>query len=70
MKEVKITCDNCGKDITTTGAMPTYRLHLSAEPLPHTGNAVFAVMVYPPIENDKYFCDVKCLKEFFKSFKI
>lgn len=62
MREVKITCDGCGKDITNTAQMPAFRLHLLAEALPHTSNSVYAVLVYPPIESDCYFCDTSCLK--------
>ena len=56
-RETKITCDGCGKDITSTA-----QLHLLAESLPHTSNSVYAVLVYPPIESDWYFCDTKCLQ--------
>jgi len=62
MREVKITCDGCGKDITNTAQMPAFRLHLLAESLPHTSNSVYSVRVYPPIKRDCYFCDTECLK--------
>lgn len=58
-----ITCDNCEKDITKTGAMPTFRLKLSSEALPQEGGITFAVVVYPLLDGDKYFCDRICLVE-------
>jgi hypothetical protein len=61
-EKAKITCDGCGKDITTTTQMPAFRLHLSAECLPNTSRMIYAVLVYPPIESDCYFCDIECLQ--------
>jgi len=61
-KQVQILCDNCSRDITSTGASPQFRLHLVAEALPHTGNTIHAVRVYPPIKEDKYFCSLSCLE--------
>lgn len=61
-KQVKILCDNCERDITSTGASPQFRLHLKAEPLPHTSNSIHAIMVCPPIKEDKYFCNLSCLE--------
>lgn len=63
MKTIKIVCDNCGDDITTTGAYPAFRLCLKSEPLPHTGNSTMDVHVLPPIDQDKYFCGKNCLVE-------
>lgn len=61
MKEVKITCDCCGKDITNTDSYPAYRLVLSVEKLPHTSDIIFDIYVYPPIKHTMYFCDKECL---------
>ena len=62
-KETKITCDNCESDLTDSGSMPRYRLHLSAERMRNKSNVECAVIVYPPIERDLYFCGMKCLRE-------
>lgn len=56
--QITITCDYCNKSIASTGKMPRFRLHLASEPLSHTSNMIFAVMVPPPITEDKYFCDL------------
>jgi hypothetical protein len=61
-KQIQILCDNCSRDLTSTGASPQFRLHLMAEALPHTSVAIHAVMVYPPIKEDKYFCGLSCLE--------
>lgn len=62
-KEVKISCDSCGKDITSTGGIPGFRLHLASEILPMREGPVAAVLVYPDIDNDMYFCDLRCLAD-------
>lgn len=62
-----IICDNCIKDITETGKRPAYRLTLSCEPRPHNTNSVYAVMVYPPINQDHHFCDLDCLANWLKT---
>jgi len=62
-KDVKITCDSCGENITSTKKTPCFRLHLSAEVLPHTSDSISAVLVWPPIDQDCYFCGLACLKE-------
>lgn len=61
-KNTQILCDGCNEDITSTEARPAFRLHLSAEPLPHVSGGIYAVKVYPPIKEDKYFCGISCLK--------
>jgi len=61
MKTERVICDNCGKDITETGAMPAYRLRLTAEQLEHNTKFVHAVLIYPPLPADLYFCNLQCL---------
>jgi hypothetical protein len=61
-KEVKVICDGCGKDITSTGGIPDFRLHLESQKLPHSSNIIAAVLVYPDIEEDCYFCNLQCLE--------
>ena len=62
MKNIKITCDDCGKDITETGSMPAFRLVLSSEKLPSSANSIYAVLVEPPIDRTYYFCNCICLR--------
>ena len=60
-KKINITCDFCGKDISETGKMPEFRLHLLAESIPSQSMSTYAVLVRPPIDSDKYFCGLNCL---------
>jgi len=62
-KDIKITCDNCEKDLSSTAGMPDFRLKLSSESLPNTSDITFAVYVSPDIDEDLYFCGLGCLKE-------
>ena len=58
----KIECDCCGKDVTYTGKMPAFRIHLESQALPHLDSMVYAVLVHPEIKGDLYFCSVACLE--------
>ncbi len=62
-KDVKITCDECGRDITTTGNSIDYRLAIKSERIPSCGGAVTDMMICPPIDSDKYFCGWRCFQE-------
>lgn len=62
MKETKITCDDCGKDLTETGGMPAFRLTLSSEPIPHNTSIVLAILVYPEVKRNRHFCNLACLR--------
>lgn len=62
MRETKITCDNCKKDLTETGRRPAYRLVLSSESIPHSTNIPSFVLIRPEIEQDRYFCNLACLR--------
>lgn len=61
MRDNKVTCDSCGTDLTTTGAMPAFRLRLSSEALPHRSSIINAIVVSPPIKQDAHFCNLLCL---------
>ncbi len=63
MKNSKVTCDSCGRDLTTTTNCEGYRLSLKVETIPSKGGAVTLLGIYPPILNDVDFCGIKCLKE-------
>lgn len=60
MKEIK--CDHCDSLLNEPDPYPDYYLNLTAKPKPTT-DIVYAVMVYPPIDQNKDFCGLKCLQE-------
>ena len=61
-KLVKITCDGCGRDLTTRSNSVDYRLVLGAESKPGYGDGAYtAMMIYPPVDRTYYFCDLQCL---------
>lgn len=63
MQTIEIKCDQCGADLSDAGAMPSYRLHLHPEPIPNSGNEMYAVMVFPPMDGKSaHFCGIRCLK--------
>ena len=66
-KDIRIICDKCGKDLTTTGNSIDYRLALINQSIPSWGGIVTDMMVYPPIETDAYFCGFRCLQEWVMS---
>lgn len=63
----KIVCDNCGEDLLRRNRCPGFRLVLQSEEIPLSGNSVYAVNVYPDIDEDKHFCNLKCLSEWMKN---
>lgn len=60
-KTVKIECDGCGRDLTTTGNCVDYRLHLSNESIPGWGGVVTSMYLTPILDNDLYVCSRGCL---------
>lgn len=60
-KLVKITCDNCEKDLTVTGNCMAYRIALVNERIPSRNGVVTAMTDYPHLGTDCHFCDVRCL---------
>jgi hypothetical protein len=63
MKTMKITCDRCEADLTTTGNCEDYRLALVNERVPSRGGATTDMIVYPLINVDMHFCGLTCLTE-------
>lgn len=62
MKDVKVTCDGCERDLTTTGNSEAYRLCLKSESIPSRGGVVTDMVAFPTgITRMKHFCDVQCL---------
>lgn len=60
-KKTTITCDHCGKDLSDAGAMPSFRLHLTAERVANSGAFQYAVHVTPPLLGEAHFCGFPCL---------
>lgn len=56
MKKITVTCDWCDQDISETAKTPRFRLVLTAEPMEHTTETVYALHVTPPISETRYFC--------------
>lgn len=59
----KITCDQCERDITTTGNSVDYRIILASQPIPSRGGIVTDMMIYPQLDKKRFFCRTSCLKE-------
>lgn len=57
-----VTCDTCGRDLTSTGNCNDYRLALVPESIPSGPGAVTDWMNYPAIEKTAHFCGMRCLK--------
>lgn len=66
-----ITCDNCGKELIVDSSYPAkYSLELKVINTGiNTSNNVFAVMMYPPFEGTKHFCDIDCLGQWTQKSK-
>jgi hypothetical protein len=62
-REVKVTCDQCGRDITSTGNCEDWRLALVNERIPHYGRGTSTLMsIQRCLDKDYYFCGFMCLK--------
>lgn len=61
MKTIEVKCDHCGGDLTDAGPRPTYRLALSPEAVPNSGDFLYALHVTPPIARPHHFCGLDCL---------
>lgn len=60
MKSESVTCDLCGKDITTTGNCSDYRVVLASERIPSNSNVVTLMHVEPDFPRPLHFCDYRC----------
>lgn len=60
MSNKKITCDNCGADLTDTGNSVDYRLVLDNQRLPLRGDTCTDMMIHPPIKKAAHFCGTMC----------
>lgn len=62
MKEDKVTCDGCGKDISTRSNIEGWRLVLSVESIPADGAGPYTCKHVPlPIGRTYHFCRLPCL---------
>ncbi len=61
-RALTITCDHCGRDLTTTGNCEDYRVRLVSEGIPPRsgGGAVTLMAVSPLFPHDLYFCNGRC----------
>jgi hypothetical protein len=58
----QITCDGCGRDLTTTGNSFDYRLVLRNEVIPNRDRIVADINIIAPLPKDVYFCNPDCLR--------
>lgn len=66
---VKITCDNCNVDLSTTGNSVDYRIKLQDEYIPSAGGIVTDMMKYPALGGGvKHFCRASCLSKWVSDF--
>lgn len=62
MKFEKVSCDGCGRDLTTRTNIEDYRLVLASESKPGYGSGAYTCMgIYPAIERAHHFCGLGCL---------
>lgn len=62
MRNEKVSCDSCGRDITTSGNSIDYRIVLQSEVVPFEGIGCTDMMIWPQIKGAKHFCGITCLK--------
>lgn len=55
-KDLKITCDNCGRDITWTDSSEDYRIILGIESIHANTSMVYDVAISPALNRTYYFC--------------
>ncbi len=63
-KTTTILCDNCERDLSSSGNSIDYRIALLNQGIPSRGGFVTDVMLYPHLEHDRYFCGVRCMRKF------
>lgn len=60
---VQVMCDNCGRDVTSTGNSNGYRLALRVETVPTRPGPVTDMDMIRPLDADYQFCGAQCFKE-------
>ena len=66
---LKVTCDFCGKDLTSGENFEDYSLRLINRRIPCSTLAVIDIMFIPPINKDCDFCGLRCLRKFLEKIK-
>lgn len=61
METHKITCDHCGRNLSSTSNCIDWRLALRNEEIPSRDGMVTTVMRYPAFDRDHHFCGIGCL---------
>lgn len=63
MKDTRIVCDFCKKDLTCTYNCIDYRIAVKNEEKELAKVPAHTTLgIYPKLENDLYFCDLGCMK--------
>lgn len=60
---IKITCDGCGQDITSTQYAYEFNLSLTATPRINDSGFSFDMGLNQSIDEQKDFCGLGCLKK-------
>jgi hypothetical protein len=65
MKDTKICCDNCGKQLNIDSSYPAnYGLQLkSVNYGVNTSGVRYAILMEPSFKGERDFCGISCLKE-------
>jgi hypothetical protein len=68
VRDTKVKCDGCERDLTSTGNSVDYRLVLESESIPPwyreeglSGGVVTDMLIDPPIDRAHHFCSLGCL---------
>lgn len=61
MATIRIRCESCGRDLTTTNNCEDYRIALVSERIPSEEGPVTDMAISPLIETTKRFCSFYCL---------
>lgn len=69
MRTEQVTCDNCGRDLTTTTNCEAYRTVLQAERIPSTGGALTAMLDSPEPKRPHHFCGMHCVAAFIEKHR-
>jgi hypothetical protein len=62
-RELKVTCDGCGGDLSQAPGQVRYGLQLSVLRIPCHSQVQTAMYILPPIDGDKCFCGLGCLRD-------
>lgn len=63
-KKIIISCDQCQKDITTTGEIPEIRIVVNSESIPYRPGSMMALVgITDPVPETAYFCSLEHLSE-------